>query len=94
VYRRLLSTLEPRAPIFDLLASLFRHRHEPTTFRFSVLQLTGCRIPVTPEPSLTPEALGDAFENSLDIRPLKMCHEDPVVKYGTSLGTKAWIIWV
>lgn len=24
----------------------------------------------------------------------KMCHEDPVVKCGTSPGTKAWIIWV
>lgn len=94
MYRRLLSTLEPHAPIFDLLASLFRHRHEPNTFRFSVLQLTGCRIPVTPEPSLTPKALGDTFENSLDIRPLKMCHEDPVVKCGMSPGTKAWIIWV
>lgn len=92
MYRRLLSTLEPHAPIFDLLASLFRHRHEPNTFRFSVLQLTGCRIPVTPEPSLTPEAPGDAFENSLDIRPLKMCYEDPVVKCGTSPGMKAWII--
>jgi len=89
MYRRLLSTLEPHAPIFDLLASLFRHRHEPKTFRFSVLQLTGCCIPVTPEPSLTPEAPGDAFASSLDVRPLKMCHEDLVVKCGTSPGAKA-----
>lgn len=89
MYRRLLFALEPHTPIFDLLASLFRHRHEPNTFRLSVLQLTGCSIPVTPEPSLTPEAPGDAFESSLDVRPLKMCHEDLVVRCGTSPGTKA-----